>query len=82
VEVISYGIPAFQYRRTLIWYAAFADHCSIFPTSPVIHSFKAELKPFKVSKGTIQFPVDQPFPAALLKRIVKARIAEVESKKG
>jgi uncharacterized protein YdhG (YjbR/CyaY superfamily) len=48
----------------------------------VIHSFKAELKPFKVSKGTIQFPVDQPFPAALLKRIVKARIAEVESKKG
>jgi len=80
-EVISYRIPAFRYKGVLVWYAAFSDHCSLFPTASVIKKFKAELKNFRVSKGTIHFPVDKPLPAALLKRMVKARIAEIESKK-
>jgi uncharacterized protein YdhG (YjbR/CyaY superfamily) len=80
-EVISYGIPAFKHKRVLVWYAAFSEHCSLFPTASVITKFKDELKDFRVSKGTIQFPVDKPFPAVLLKKMVKARIAENEGKK-
>jgi uncharacterized protein YdhG (YjbR/CyaY superfamily) len=80
-EVISYRIPAFRYKGVLVWYAAFSDHCSLFPTASVIKKFKDDLKNFRVSKGTIHFPVDKPLPAALLKRMVKARIAEIESKK-
>ena len=80
-EVISYGIPAFRYKGMLVWYAAFSDHCSLFPTASVIAKFKDELKDYRISKGTIQFPVDKPFPAALLKKMVKARLAEIEGKK-
>jgi uncharacterized protein YdhG (YjbR/CyaY superfamily) len=80
-DVISYRIPAFKYRTVLIWYAAFADHCSLFPTAAVIEKFKDELTAYRVSKGTIQFPVDKPLPAALLKRMVKLRLGGNESKK-
>lgn len=80
-EVISYGIPAFKHKRVLIWYAAFANHCSLFPTAAVIANFKDELKGYKMSKGTIQFPTDKPFPAPLLKKMVKMRLAEVEGRK-
>jgi uncharacterized protein YdhG (YjbR/CyaY superfamily) len=79
-EVLSYKIPAFKYKEVLVWYAAFSDHCSLFPTVAVIEKFKDELKPFRKSKGTIQFPIDKPLPASLVKKMVKARVAEVESK--
>ena len=73
-EVISYGIPAFKHKQVLVWYAAFADHCSFFPTASVIAAFKNELKKYPTSKGTIQFPVDKPLPSALVKKMVKARL--------
>jgi uncharacterized protein YdhG (YjbR/CyaY superfamily) len=82
IETISYGIPAFKYHGTLVWFAAFSEHCSFFPTAAVIQMFKNELKGFEISKGTIRFPVDKPLPAALVKKMVKARVAQVESKKG
>jgi len=76
-EAISYGIPTFKYNGSVVWYAAFSKHCSLFPGSlAVIKAFKNELKDFPTSKGTIHFPLDKPLPAALLKKIVKARIAE------
>jgi uncharacterized protein YdhG (YjbR/CyaY superfamily) len=76
-EVISYGIPMFKYKGMLVGYAAFAKHCSLFPTgSGVIEKFAKELNGFPTSKGTIRFPSDTGFPDALLKRIVKARVAE------
>jgi len=75
-EVISYGIPAFKQKRVLVWYAAFANHCSLFPTAAVIDEFRDDLKVFKTSKGTIQFPTDKPLPVALIKKIVKARVRE------
>lgn len=81
VETISYGIPAFQYKGSLMWFAAFSDHCSLFPKSAVIEQFKHELKAFTTSKGTIQFPVNMPLPSALLRKIVKACVARNESKK-
>src|SRR5260370_18482830 len=80
-ETISYGIPAFKHKQVLVWFAAFSKHCSLFPTSSVIEAFKKELTGFSTSKGTIQFPTDQPLPAALVKKLVKARIAQIESKK-
>jgi len=81
-EGISYGMPAFKYKGALVFFAAFADHCSFFPGSlAVMAAFKNELKDYPTSKGTIRFPMDKPLSATLVKKIVKARIAENERKK-
>ena len=81
-EAISYGMPSFQYKGGLVAYAAFKQHCSFFPMSGrLVEEFSEELKPYKTSKGTIQFPVDKPLPAALVKKMVKARIAQNEARK-
>ena len=79
-EVISYGMPAFKHKKVLVWFAAFAKHCSLFPTAAVIDAFKSELKGFSTSKGTIQFPADKPLPSALVKKLVKARVAQSDGK--
>jgi len=81
VEIISYNIPAFKRKRVLVWFAAFANHCSLFPTSSIIEAFKTELASFTVSKGTVQFPLDKPLPMALVRKLVKARIAKDETRK-
>ena len=81
-EALSYGMPAFKYKGPLVAYAAFSNHCSLFPmNSSLIETFQDELKGFPTSKGTIRFPVDKPLPAALVKKLLKARIAENEQKK-
>jgi len=80
-ETISYGIPAFKHKRVLVWFAAFSNHCSLFPTAAVIDAFKEELKNISTSKGTIHFPTDKPLPIALIKKLVKARVALNESSK-
>jgi uncharacterized protein YdhG (YjbR/CyaY superfamily) len=79
-EVISYGIPAFKQRSVLVWYAAFANHCSLFPGGAVLKEMKDEIDGFVTSKGTIQFPISQPLPVALIKQIVKRRLAQVNQK--
>jgi uncharacterized protein YdhG (YjbR/CyaY superfamily) len=77
-ETISYQMPAFKDGgRPLVSYAAFKDHCSLFPMSTkVIEGHLDELKPYFSGKGTIRFTPDKPLPAALVKKIVKARIEE------
>ena len=77
-EAISYQMPAFKdHGRSLVAYAAFKDHCSFFPmSSRVIEAYKDELKPFQTGKGTIRFHIDRPLPVALVRKLVKARIAE------
>ena len=80
-ETISYRIPAFKHKGVLVWFAAFSDHCSLFPTAAVIEAFKKELQSFSTSKGTIHFPLDKPLPIALIKKIVKARVAQLEAKR-
>jgi uncharacterized protein YdhG (YjbR/CyaY superfamily) len=79
-EGFSYGIPAFKlHGRPLVSYAALKNHCSFFPMSPaVIEAHRKELEPYGTSKGTIRFSVDKPLPAALVRKLVKARIAESE----
>ena len=80
-ETISYKIPAFRHGQVIIWFAAFANHCSLFPTGRIIEMFKDDLKPYTLSKGTIQFPIAKPLPASLVKKMVKARLAQIAAKK-
>jgi uncharacterized protein YdhG (YjbR/CyaY superfamily) len=81
-EAISYGIPTFRYKGALLGFAAFSNHCSLFPMSlSAMEAFKNELKDFDTSKGTIRFPMDKPLSATLVKKLVKARIAENEHRK-
>jgi uncharacterized protein YdhG (YjbR/CyaY superfamily) len=78
-EVISYRIPMFKYKGMLMGFAAFSNHCSLFPGSlSALKEFQDELKDFPKSKGTIRFPVDKPPSATLVKKLVKARMAENE----
>jgi len=74
-ECISYGVPGFRLNgRLLASYAASAKHCAFYPGSIVQH-FKKELKNYDTAKGTIRFAADKPLPGALVRKIVKARIA-------
>src|ERR1035438_1063489 len=80
-EVISYGIPMFKYKGMLMGFAAFSKHCSLFPTSlAVMKMFEKELAAYDASKGTIGCVLDKPLPAALVKKMVKARLAEKEAR--
>jgi uncharacterized protein YdhG (YjbR/CyaY superfamily) len=81
-EVISYQMPGFRHQGVLVTYAAFTDHCSFFPMSPaVLEAHTGELTGFVTSKGTIRFTPEKPLPEALVKKIVRARVAENESRK-
>jgi uncharacterized protein YdhG (YjbR/CyaY superfamily) len=80
-EVISYGMPGFRYQGGLVVYAAFKKHCSLFPMSSLVFKRLAkEVKPYRSSTGTLQFPLDEPLSAALVKRIVKTRVEENEAR--
>jgi len=77
-ECISYGIPAFRFNgRSLVYFGAWANHCAFYPgSSGTLKKFRNELRDFQTSKGTLRFSPDKPLPVALVKRLVKARIAE------
>lgn len=79
-EGFSYGVPAFKINsKPLVCYASFKNHCGFYPMSPeVLNSFAPDLTGFETVKGTIRFTVDKPLPAALVKRIVKARLKELK----
>jgi uncharacterized protein YdhG (YjbR/CyaY superfamily) len=80
-EGFSYGLPAFRLDgRPLVCYGASANHCSFFPMSPAVIRAHAEaLKKYETSKGTIRFPPDKPLPATLVRKLVKARIVELQA---
>lgn len=80
VEVISYQIPAYNYLGLLVGFAAAENHCTFhLMSTDVIQAPAAELKDYKHGKGSIRFPASKPLPAALVKKFVKARIAENEA---
>ena len=75
-ETISYGMPAFKQNRVLVYYAVHTWHIGFYPTANPIVQFKDELAKYKTSKGAIQFPIGQPLPLALVKKIVMFRVLE------
>ena len=77
-EVIGYGMPGYKYHGMLVYFAAFKNHCSFFPGTSMLEAFGKEVEPFKTSKGTLQFTVDKPIPATLVKKIVKERMRQNE----
>ena len=80
-ECISYGMPAFRYEGALVGYAAFKDHCSFFPMSAsLLDDFPEDVKKYRTAKGTLQFPLDKPLPAALVKKLVRARVVQNQAK--
>jgi uncharacterized protein YdhG (YjbR/CyaY superfamily) len=80
-EQLSYGMPAFRYKGALVAYAAFKTHCSFFPMSAsLLDTLKADVAAYRTAKGTLQFPSGKPLPAALIRKMVKARVAANEAK--
>jgi uncharacterized protein YdhG (YjbR/CyaY superfamily) len=81
IEAIGYGIPTFKHNGNICAIAAFKAHCSLFPMSGfILNKFQTELSKFEVSKGTVRFPIDQPLPAALIKKIITARLTQMSEK--
>jgi uncharacterized protein YdhG (YjbR/CyaY superfamily) len=75
-EKISYGMPAFFLNGVLVYFAAYAKHIGFYPTSSGIAAFGKELAKLKSSKGAVQFPLDDPLPAELVRRMVAFRVKE------
>jgi uncharacterized protein YdhG (YjbR/CyaY superfamily) len=76
-ECISYGIPSFRLGgKILVHFGAAAKHCSFYPGAWPIRACRSDLKRYSLSKGTIRFPADEPLPATLVRKLVRARIAE------
>ena len=81
-ECISYGIPAFRQDGMLVGFGAAASHCSFFlMDGTTLDRFQELLAAFDTSKGTIRFPADKPLPPALVKKLVKARLAENKARR-
>lgn len=80
-ETISYGMPTYKWQgKTLVHFAAFKNHCSLFPASGnVFEAFDDDLADFKTSKGTIQFAPEHELPEALVRKILEVRMKEIEA---
>ena len=80
-ECISYQIPAFRLNGMLVGFGATAKHCAFYPmSSTIVTAHKKDLVKYETSKGTIRFQPEKPLPAALVRKLVKARIKENESR--
>ena len=75
-ETINYQMPTFTLHGNLVHFGAFKDHIGFYPTTTGIEAFKKELAPYKGAKGSVQFPIDQPLPLPLIRRIVEYRVKE------
>ena len=75
-EKIAYGIPTFYVKGNLVHFAAYKSHIGFYPGASGIEVFQSELTQYKLSRGTVQFPLDKPLPMELIQRIVKYRLAE------
>jgi len=79
-ESISYNMPGYKYKGVLVYFGAYKNHIGFYPTSLGITAFKEELADYEISKGTMRFPHDKPFPIKIITQIVKFRVQENEEK--
>ena len=79
-QELKWGMPAFSYDRILVTFGGFKEHIGFFPTPSAIRAFRKELAGYKVSSATIQFPLDEPLPKTLIRRITKFRVSESRSR--
>jgi uncharacterized protein YdhG (YjbR/CyaY superfamily) len=75
-EAISYQMPAFKQNGILVWFAAHKNHIGFYPRVSAIEAFKDKLSSYEVSKGTVQFPLDELIPFDLIKEMVRFRVKE------
>ncbi len=75
-EKIAYGIPTFYVKGNLVHFAAYKSHIGFYPGASGIEAFQSELTQYKLSRGTVQFPLDKPLPMELILGIVKYRLTE------
>jgi len=76
-ELISYAMPAYKlHKHQLVYFAAFKNHIGFYALPSGNEEFKKELSQYKTGKGSIQFPLNQPMPSGLIKKIVKFRMQE------
>jgi uncharacterized protein YdhG (YjbR/CyaY superfamily) len=81
-ETIRYAMPTYTLQGNLVHFAAFKHHIGFYPTPTGIKAFEAELAKYKGAKGSVQFPLDQPMPLDLIRRIVEFRVQEHAAKPG
>jgi len=82
VETISYQMPTFKLNgKGLVYFAGYRNHIGFYPVPSGVAAFKKELSPYKQGKGSVQFPIDEPIPYDLVRRIVQFRIKETSGKK-
>jgi uncharacterized protein YdhG (YjbR/CyaY superfamily) len=79
-ERISYGMPYYQYKGRLVYFAVAKKHIGVYIPPPVIAEFKGELKEYETAISTVRFPIDKPLPIALVKKLIKARMKKNEMK--
>lgn len=77
-ETISYQIPTFKLKGNLVHFAAFKNHIGFYPTPSAIEAFRKELSPYEVAKGSVKFPINEPIPFGLVKKIVEYRVQEIK----
>jgi len=75
-EVISYNMPAYKLKGVLVYFAGYKNHIGFYPTGSAVTAFAKEIKAYKSSKGTVQLPIDEKLPIALITRMVKFRVKE------
>jgi uncharacterized protein YdhG (YjbR/CyaY superfamily) len=75
-EIISYNMPAYKLNGIVVWFAGFKNHIGFYPHGSTIEKFNKELAGYKQTKGSVQFPIDETLPIALIKKMVKFRVAE------
>ena len=81
IESMSYGMPGYKLNnKPLVYFGGFKKHIGFFPTPNGIKTFEKELSKYKTSKGTAQFPLDQPLPMNLITQIIKYRVSEALKK--
>lgn len=79
-EKISYGMPYYRYHGRLGYFAYIKNHISLFAIPPIVDKHKKELKNYVTGKSTIQFPLDQPLPSSLIKKLIRAQVRILEEK--